>query len=62
MDVKYVPKACYAGADGEMFYQYTMIDEASRERLGITARLNEATAVIRKGSIIIFDFILMRIC
>ena len=32
MDVKYVPKACYAGADGEMFYQYTMIDEASRER------------------------------
>lgn len=32
MDVKYVPKACYAGKDGEKFYQYTMIDEASRER------------------------------
>ena len=32
MDVKYVPIACYAGKDGEKFYQYTMIDEASRER------------------------------
>ena len=32
MDVKYVPKACYAGSDGQKFYQYTMIDEASRER------------------------------
>ena len=32
MDVKYVPSACYAGTDGERFYQYTMIDEASRER------------------------------
>lgn len=32
MDVKYVPAACYAGCDGQKFYQYTMIDEASRER------------------------------
>ena len=32
MDVKYVPKACYVGKDGEVFYQYTMIEEASRER------------------------------
>ena len=32
MDVKYVPTACYTGSDGEKFYQYTMIDEASRER------------------------------
>lgn len=32
MDVKYVPSACYAGKDGEKFYKYTMIDEASRER------------------------------
>ena len=32
MDVKYVPTACYVGADGEKFYQYTMIEEASRER------------------------------
>lgn len=32
MDVKYVPKACYVGNDDEKFYQYTMIDEATRER------------------------------
>ena len=32
MDVKYVPRACYAGTDGQKFYQYTMIEEASRER------------------------------
>lgn len=32
MDVKYVPMVCYVGSDGEKFYQYTMIDEASRER------------------------------
>ena len=32
MDVKYVPTACYSGSDGQKFYQYTMIDEASRER------------------------------
>lgn len=30
MDVN--PKYCYTGTDGEKFYQYTMIDEASRER------------------------------
>ena len=32
MDVKFVPKECYTGNDGTKFYQYTMIDEASRER------------------------------
>lgn len=32
MDVKYVPKDCYTGKDKQKFYQYTMIDEASRER------------------------------
>ena len=32
MDVKYVPKICYAGRDGEVFFQYTMIEEASRKR------------------------------
>ena len=31
-DVKYVPSACYSGTDGERFYQYTVIDEATRER------------------------------
>ena len=32
MDVKYVPKNCYVGNDNQKFYQYTIIDEASRER------------------------------
>lgn len=32
MDVKYVPKACYAGIDGKSFYQYTVIEEVSRKR------------------------------
>ena len=32
MDVKYVPSVCYTGRDKQKFYQYTMIDEASRER------------------------------
>lgn len=32
MDVKYVPKDCYSNDDGQKFYQYTIIDEASRER------------------------------
>lgn len=32
MDVKYVPTLCYVGRDGQKFYQYTMIDEATRER------------------------------
>ena len=32
MDVKYVPKNCYTGSLPDKFYQYTVIDEASRER------------------------------
>lgn len=32
MDVKYVPNACYSGKDGQKFYQYTIIEEASRKR------------------------------
>ena len=32
LDVKHVPAACYTGRDGNKFYQYTIIDEASRER------------------------------
>lgn len=32
MDVKYVPKICYVGPYENAFYQYTVIDEASRER------------------------------
>ena len=32
MDVKYVPTVCYSGHVPCKFYQYTVIDEASRER------------------------------
>lgn len=32
LDVKYVPSACYVSEIPDKFYQYTMIDEASRER------------------------------
>lgn len=32
LDVKYVPKKCYVGEIPDKFYQYTIIDEASRER------------------------------
>lgn len=32
LDVKYVPTPCYSGTDRQKFYQYTVIDEASRER------------------------------
>lgn len=32
MDVKFVPKPCYVGPYENEFYQYTVIDEASRER------------------------------
>lgn len=31
LDVKYVPKGCYKGSDSDEFYQYTIIDEATRE-------------------------------
>ena len=32
LDVKYVPSSCYVGKMPDKFYQYTVIDEASRER------------------------------
>lgn len=32
LDVKFVPKHCYVGQMPDKFYQYTVIDEASRER------------------------------
>ena len=32
MDVKYVPSACYSGKDDQQFYQYTVVEEASRKR------------------------------
>ncbi len=46
MDVKYVPTACYAGTDGKKFYQYTMLDEASRERFIYAYRENSSYSTV----------------
>lgn len=35
MDVKYVPKACYAEKDGQKFYQYTMLEKQQENGLSI---------------------------
>lgn len=32
LDVKYVPTACYSAKEKEKYYQYTVIEEASRKR------------------------------
>lgn len=59
MDVKYVPKACYAGTDGEKFFQYTMIDEASRERFIYAYRENSSDSTVDfvKRAILYFGYI-----
>ena len=46
MDVKYVPSVCYVGVDGEKFYQYTMIEEASRERFIYSYRENSSYSTV----------------
>ena len=46
MDVKYVPTVCYVGTDGEKFYQYTMIDEASRERFIYAHKENSSYSTV----------------
>jgi len=58
MDVKYVPAACYAGTDGEKFYQYTMIDEASRERFiyAYKEQSSYSTIDFTKRAIIYFGY------
>lgn len=46
MDVKYVPTACYAGTDGQRFYQYTMLEEASRKRFIYAYKENSSYSTI----------------
>ena len=46
MDVKYVPTVCYVGTDGEKFYQYTMIEEASRERFLYAYKENSSYSTV----------------
>ena len=58
MDVKYVPTACYVGSDGEKFYQYTMLEEASRKRFIYAYRENSSysTCDFVKRAIIWFGY------
>ena len=58
MDVKYVPATCYAGTDGDKFYQYTMIDEASRERFiyAYKEQSSYSTIDFTKRAIIYFGY------
>lgn len=46
MDVKHVPSVCYVGQDDEKFYQYTVIDEASRERFLYAYKENSSYSTI----------------
>lgn len=59
LDVKYVPKECYTGNDNKKFYQYTIIDEASRERFiyAYNEQSSYSTADFVIRSIIYFGYI-----
>lgn len=46
MDVKYVPATCYVGKDGDRFYQYTMLEEASRERFIYAYKENSSHSAV----------------
>ena len=46
MDVKFVPTVCYVGKDGGRFYQYTMLEEASRERFIFAYKENSSYSTI----------------
>jgi transposase InsO family protein len=58
MDVKYVPVACYSGSVPQKFYQYTVIDEASRERFlyPYMEQSSYSTCDFLKRSIIYFGY------
>lgn len=59
MDVKYVPIVCYVGTDGDRFYQYTMIEEASRERFIYAYKENSSYSTVDfvKRAILYFGYI-----
>lgn len=46
MDVKFVPTACYVGKDDEKFFQYTMLEEASRERFIYAYKENSSYSTV----------------
>lgn len=58
LDVKCVPKDCYVGQIPDKFYQYTVIDEASRERFIYPYREQSSFSTIDfiKRAIVYFDY------
>ena len=46
MDVKHIPWACYVGKDEQKFYQYTMLEEASRKRFIYAYKENSSYSTI----------------
>lgn len=58
MDVKFVPKICYVGEYEERFYQYTMLEEASRKRFMYAYAENSSFSTIDfvKRAIIFFGY------
>lgn len=58
MDVKFVPAACYVGKDDEKFYQYTMLEEASRERFIYAYKENSSFSTVDfvKRAILYFGY------
>ncbi len=56
MDVKYVPTECYSGTTPDKFYQYTVIDEASRERFIYPYKDTYSTIDFVKRAIVYFGY------
>ena len=58
LDVKYVPTNCYVGDKPDKFYQYTVIDEASRERFIYPYREQSSYSTIEfiKRAIVYFGY------
>lgn len=58
MDVKFVPKNCYVGHTDDKFFQYTMLDEASRERFIYPYKEHSSYSTIDffKRAIVYFDY------
>lgn len=58
LDVKFVPTVCYSGKDGQKFYQYTIIEEASRKRFIYAYKENSSYSTIDfvKRAIIYFGY------
>ena len=58
LDVKYVPTACFSGKEPEQFYQYTIIEEASRKRFiyAYEEQSSYSTVDFVKRAIIFFGY------